>query len=245
MPDHESTEVTSAAVFRTTHWSVVFAANGCGKPEAGPALEQLCRTYWTPLYAYLRRQGATPADAQDLVQGFFASLLEREGIAKVDRSRGKFRSFLLASLKHFAANERDRARAQKRGGQHLFVPLDEAQAEEQFLAAPELSPDEVYEQTWALAVIEQAVARLRAEYATPERAELFTALKPYLTGDRTEPPYAAVAARLNLGESGVKMAVRRMRRRFGELLRHEIAQTVSRPEEVDEEIRVLFTALRR
>jgi len=245
MPDHESTEVTSAAVFRTTHWSVVLAANGSGKPEAGPALEQLCRTYWTPLYAYLRRQGATPADAQDLVQGFFASLLERDGIAKVDPSRGKFRSFLLASLKHFAANERDRARAQKRGGRLTFVPLNEAQAEEQFLAAPELSPDEVYEQTWALAVIEQAVARLRAEYATPERAELFTALKPYLTGDRTEPPYAAVAAQFNLGESGVKMAVRRMRRRFGELLRNEIAQTVSRPDEVDEEIRVLFTALRR
>ena len=127
----------------------------------------------------------------------------------------------------------------------MFVPLDEAQAEEQFLAAPDLSPDEVYEQTWALALIEQAVARLRAEYATPERTGVFTALEPYLTGDRTEPPYAAVAAGLNLSESGVKMAVRRMRRRFGELLRDEIAQTVSRPEEVDEEVRALFTALRR
>ena len=245
MPDNDSTEVTSAAAFRTTHWSLVLAANGSGTSEAGPALDQLCRTYWTPLYAYLRRQGTAPADAQDLVQGFLASLLERDGIAKVDRARGKFRSFLLASLKHFASNERDRTRAQKRGGRLVFVPLEEASAEEQFLAAPDLSPDEIYEQTWALAIIEHAVARLRAEYATPERAKLFTALKPYLTGDRTEPPYVAVAAQFNLGESGVKMAVRRMRRRFGELLRHEIAQTVSRPEEVDEEIRVLFTALRR
>lgn len=245
MPDKNTTVAISTAAFRTTHWSVVLAAQANGSTEAASALEHLCHTYWTPLYAYLRRQGTAPADAQDLVQGLFASLLERDGLAGVDRSRGKFRSFLLAALKHFASNQRDRARAQKRGGRHFMLPLDEAQTEEQFFAAPDLSPDEMYEQTWALTVIEQTVTRLREEHATPERAELFAVLEPYLTGDRTEAPYAVVAERLRLSESGVKMAVRRMRRRCGELLRHEIAQTVGRPEEVDEEIRALFKALRR
>ncbi len=245
MPDNDTTELVSASAFRTTHWSVVLAAKENGAAEGGPALESLCRTYWAPLYAYLRRQGATPPDAQDLVQGLFASLLEDDGLATVEQKRGKFRSFLLASLKHFAANERDRARAQKRGGRLLFVPLDEAQAEKHFLTAPDLSPDEVFERTWALALIEQALARLREEYAAAERAELLTALEPYLSGNRMAPPYVEVSARLNLGVGGVKMAVQRMRRRFGELLRKEIAHTVSRPEEIDEEIRSLFATLRR
>jgi RNA polymerase sigma-70 factor (ECF subfamily) len=191
------------------------------------------------------RQGIPSPDAQDLVQGLFASLLERDGLAGVDRRRGKFRSFLLASLKHFVANERDRARTQKRGGRLSFVPLDDLQVEDSFLATPNLSPDEAYEQTWALALIEQAIARLRGEFATAERTELLAALEPYLSGDRGAPPYAEVAAQLNLGVSGVKMAVLRMRRRFGELLRQEIANTVSRPEEIDEEIRALFATLRR
>ncbi len=245
MPDKAIAESVSAAAFRTTHWSMVLEARDGGTPEGGRALEQLCRTYWKPLYVFLRRQGIPSPDAQDLVQGLFASLLERDGLAGVDRRRGKFRSFLLASLKHLVANERDRARTQKRGGRLLFVPLDDIQVEDNFLATPNLSPDEAYEQTWALALIEQAIARLRGEFATPERTELLAALEPYLSGDRGAPPYAEVAARLNLGISGVKMAVQRMRRRFGELLRQEIAHTVNRPEEVDEEIRALFATLRR
>jgi RNA polymerase sigma-70 factor (ECF subfamily) len=244
VPERETTNVAGAAAFRTTHWSVVLAAGHSGTAEAHVALEQLCRIYFTPLYAYLRRQGFTQHDAQDLVQGLFASLLERDEFASVDRSRGKFRSFLLASLKHFVSNEQDRARALKRGGRCSFVPLNDGQAEEHFLAARDLSPDEIYDQSWALALIEHTVDRLRKQYAASDRAALFDALEPYLSGDRAARPYADVAARLNLGESGVKMAVQRMRRRFGELLRNEIAQTVNRPEEVDEEIRAFFSALR-
>src|SRR6185436_17941575 len=147
MPDRETTNIAGAAAFRTTHWSVVIAAGQSGTEERHAALEQLARIYFTPLYAYLRRQGFGRHDAQDLVQGVFASLLARNEFSTVDRVRGKFRSFLLAALKHFVTNEQDRARALKRGGQYSFVPLDEAQAEERFLAAGDLSPDEVYDQS--------------------------------------------------------------------------------------------------
>ena len=245
MPNEHTTEAISAARFNTTHWSVVLNAKDGGTPDAGAALEELCRTYWAPLYAYLRRHGSSPADAQDLVQGFFASLLERDGFAVVERERGKFRSFMLASLKHFTSNERERTQAQKRGGRYSFVPLDEAQAEENFLAARDLPPDEVFARSWALAVIGQAIYLLREEYAGPERAVVFAALEPFLSSDRVTRPYAELAAQLGLSESGVKMAVQRMRRRFGELLRGEIARTVGSAAEVDEEIRALFAALRQ
>ena len=245
MSHEHSTEAISAARFNTTHWSVVQAAKDAGMPDAGAALENLCRTYWAPLYAYLRRHGSSPADAQDLVQGFFASLLERNGFAVVERERGKFRSFLLASLKHFTSNERERAVAQKRGGRYSFVPLDEAQAEENFLAVRDLPPDEIFARSWALAVIGQTIHLLREEYTGPERAAVFVTLEPFLSSERVTRPYAELAVQLGLSESGVKMAVQRMRRRFGELLRHEVARTVSSSQEVDEEIRALFAALRQ
>lgn len=244
MPCDSTGDNASAARFGTTRWSVVLAAQENGTTEGQAALEQLCRIYWKPLYAYLRRNSHSPSDAQDLVQGLFASLLERDGLTQVDRSRGKFRSFLLACLKHWVSKERDRAEAQKRGGHLSFVSLDELQSESQLPAAPELSPEEVYERRWAMAVIEQTIGRLREEYAVSARSELFTAIEPYLSGSRIAAPYAVVAARLNLSESGVKMNVQRMRRRFGELLREEVAQTVSRADEVDEEIRTLFASLR-
>ena len=176
---------------------------------------------------------------------FFASLLEHDGFAVVEQERGKFRSFLLASLKHFAANERERSQAQKRGVRFLFVPLDEAQAGENFLAARDLPPDEVFARHWALAVIRQTIHLLRLEYVGSDRTAIFATLEPFLSSDRTVPPYAELATRLGLSESGVKMAVQRMRRRFGELLRCEIGRTVGSAAEVDEEIRALFAALRQ
>jgi len=245
MPANDTAGHFSAAVFGTTHWSVVLEAKENGTAASGAALEELCRTYWKPLYAFLRRRGVAPADAQDLVQGFFLSLFERNALAVVEPARGKFRSFLLVALKHHMLNEHDKAQAQKRGGRFAFVSIEEAQIEERLPAAPGLSPEEAYEQRWALALIDQAIGRLRTEYAQDGRAELFALLEPCLVNKAAMPAYATVAARAGLGESGVKMAVQRLRRRFGELLRAVIAQTVSRREEVDEEIRALFASLRR
>ena len=245
MPDDHTAANASAAGFNTTRWSYVLAAKDPATPEGDAALEELCGTYWKPLYAYLRRLGTALADAKDLVQGLFAGLLEHGGFAAVDPNRGKFRSFLLACLKHHVANERDRGQTQKRGGRCLIVPLHEAQVDEHLLAAPELSPDAAYEQTWAMALIENTVRRLRREYEMSGKGEVFTTLEPYLTINQDAPPYSEAGARLNLGESAVKMTVLRMRRRFGELLRTEVAKTVDRADEVDGEIRALFASLRR
>ena len=233
--------------FRTTHWSVVLAAGGGPAPEAAVALERLCAVYWHPLYSYLRRWGQSPDDAQDLTQAFFAQLLERDSLRSVNRSKGKFRSFLLASLKHFLANERDRAGALKRGGAISFVSWDEAGAEERYRQAESLAlpPDKAFEQSWATTLLEQVLTRLRADYAQAGQGVLFDALQVYLTGDKGAAPYAEMAARLNLGESALKMSIQRLRRRFGDLLREEIAHTVSRPEEIDQEIRALFAATRQ
>jgi RNA polymerase sigma-70 factor (ECF subfamily) len=232
------------ADFRTTHWSVVLAAGGRPAPEAARALEQLCATYWYPLYYFLRRRGQSPHDAQDLTQSFFAQLLERDGLQSVSPSKGKFRSFLLASLKHFLANERDRTRALKRGGAVSFISWEDAGAEDRYRQAESLAlpPDKAFEQTWATTLLEQVLARLRADYASDGQGALFDALQIYLTGDKGAVPYAEMAARLNLGQSALKMSIQRLRRRFGELLRQEILHTVSRPEEIDEEVRALFAA---
>ena len=234
-------------IFATTHWSVVLSASDGDSQLAGQALERLCQTYWPPLYAFLRREGRTEADAQDLVQGFFASLLAHQSFAGLDRERGKFRSFLLGSLKHFLANEHDRLRALKRGGDLTFVPWDEAAAENTFRNArtDSLSPDLTFEKSWALTLLNQVLDQLRQEYSGAGKAGLFEELQVYLTGDKGDAPYAETAARLNLGESALKMAIQRLRRRYGDLLRAEIAHTVSKPQEIDEEIRALFAAVRR
>ena len=230
--------------FRTTHWSVVLAAGGSPAPEAAVALERLCATYWYPLYSFLRRQGQSPHDAQDLTQSFFAQLLEKNSLQSVNPGKGKFRSFLLSSLKHFLANERDRAGALKRGGAIAFISWEEAGAEERHRQADSLAltPDKAFEQTWAMTLLERVLAKLRTDYADAGQSALFDALQIFLTGDKGAVPYAEMAARLNLGESALKMSIQRLRRRFGELLREEIAHTVSRPEEIDEEIRALFAA---
>jgi RNA polymerase sigma factor (sigma-70 family) len=237
--------VGAGGAFHTTHWSVVLAAGRASVPEAALALETLCRTYWYPLYAHLRRAGRSHEDAQDLTQSFLASLLEHQRLRQVHPAKGKFRSFLLASLKHFLANEWDKQRALKRGGQFTFVPLDDEVASERFereLVTVD-TPDRAFEQSWATALLDAVLVQLRDEFAREGKAALFEALQVYLSGDRSGPPYNEVGTRLGLGESGVKMAVLRLRRRFGELLRAEIAHTVSTPEEIDEEIRCLFAAV--
>lgn len=231
--------------FRTTHWTVVLEACQGADPDSTEALERLCATYWYPLFAYLRRSGREAADAQDLTQSFFLHLLENNRLHSVSPAKGKFRSFLLASLRNFLANEFDRSRALKRGGQFVFIPLDLETGEARYQVdhSRQLSPDRAFEQSWALALLQTVLERLRAEYAAQEKIALFEALQTYLSGNQAAVPYAEMAMRLGVSEGAVKMAVLRLRRRFGELLREEISRTVSRPEEIDDEIRCLFAAV--
>jgi RNA polymerase sigma factor (sigma-70 family) len=238
---------TGKEQFTATHWSVVLAAGQSGTEQSVKALEVLCRTYWHPLYAYVRRRGYAEHEAQDLTQEFFARLLEKESLSAVDRAKGKFRSFLLAAMEHFLAKEWRRAHAQKRGGGVSFLSLDDSSAESGPLqvAAPNLSPEEFFDQQWAITLLEQAVGKLGQEFRAAGKGEVFQELKIYLTGERPEASYAELAARLNTTAAALKMAVSRMRRRYEELLRAEIASTVSGPEEVEEELHALYAALSR
>lgn len=223
-----------AAGFEPTRWSVVVTA-GRGHHRA---LEELCRAYWFPLYAYVRRRGHLAHEAEDLTQEFFARLLAKNYLAHVEREKGKFRSFLLAALNHFLANEWDKARAQKRGGRFTFISAD---SETRYRAEPadELSPDKLLDRQWAIALLEQVLARLAAEQPAG-----FEHLKPYLTAGGETIPYAGLAGKLGTTEGAVKVAVHRLRKRYRQLLREEIAHTVASPTEVDEEIRHLFAAFR-
>ncbi|MCK6478732.1 MAG: sigma-70 family RNA polymerase sigma factor [Planctomycetes bacterium] len=232
-----------SARFRTTRWSLVVAAGAAEGTEGRAALETLCRDCWFPLYAFARRGGAAPADAADLVQGFFADLLEREGIAAADPARGRFRTFLLAAFRHFASKERERARALKRGG-GAVLPLDFSDGESRYLAEPadDRTPERIYERRWALALLDRVLADLRADYAG-ERAVLFETLGPWLAAAGDPPSHAEAAARLGLSEGAVRVALHRLRRRYRDLLRGAIAETVGSPEEVDDEIRHLLEAL--
>lgn len=233
------------AQFTTTHWSVVLAAGQTETSESATALEALCRSYWYPLYAYVRRRGHEPADAQDLTQEFFARLLSKEYLRAVDRRKGKFRSFLLAALEHFLANEWRRSKAQRRGGQFRFISLDEASAEDQYRQVPvsNQSPEQFFEQQWAITLLEHAVAKLRDEFVAGGKEALFNELKVFLTGEKRSVSYAELAEKLKTTEAALKMAVTRMRQRYGELLREEISNTVAGPAEVEEELRALFAAL--
>jgi RNA polymerase sigma-70 factor (ECF subfamily) len=243
-PQHESAART-AGQFVTTHWSVVLAAGHASSPHAQEALEQLCRTYWYPLYAFVRRRGHEAHEAQDLTQEFFARLLENDFLRAVDRSKGKFRSFMLAALEHFLAKQWRRSRAQKRGGGAALISLDDESAEQHYrqVSTSDLSPDKVFEQQWAVTLLDQVVARLREEFVAEGKGPLFEELKLFLTGEKRSAGYAELAARLGTTEAALKMTVSRMRQRYGALLREEIAQTVSSPLEVDEELRALFAAL--
>ncbi len=247
MSDYTPTNANlpGAGRFATTHWSVVLAA---GRPKSASytqALETLCQTYWFPLYAYLRRHGNDSHQAQDYTQAFFTALLDKGGLGLADPKRGKFRSFLLASLKHFLSNERARARAKKRGGGRKVLSLDFENAESQYALEPrdELSPEKLFERSWALTVLDRTMTRLQAEAIRTNKQKLFDFLKVYLTAEEGSVPYRDAAVELDMTEGAVRIAVHRLRKRYRELLRDEIAQTVTSDDQIDEEIRDLFTAL--
>src|SRR5688572_18941874 len=218
---------------------------GTDSPQAHQALETLCGNYWYPLYAYVRRQGRSAHDAQDLTQAFFARLLEKNYLADVQREKGRFRSFLLASLKHFLANEWDREQALKRGGGKRLIALDEDSAESRYKLEPkdDLSADKIYERRWALTLLDQVLAKLRSEFERDGKLEQFETLKHYLSAGRTSVSYAQAADKLGMNEGAIKVAVHRLRKRYRELLRAEIAQTVATASEIEAEIRYLFAAL--
>jgi RNA polymerase sigma factor (sigma-70 family) len=228
--------------FLTTHWSVVLNARAADSKQAKAALETLCRTYWYPLYAFVRRLGHSPHDAEDLIQGFFAQCVEKNYLHTADERKGRFRSFLLVALKGFLANEWDRARTRKRGGDRQFISLD---AEQRYATEPSesLSPDKLFERRWALTLLENVLAKLKAEQLAAGRGAVFDALQPVLTSSGRGTPYADLAERLGLTENAVKVAVHRLRQRYRELLEQEIANTVASPDEIAEERRYLLRVL--
>jgi RNA polymerase sigma factor (sigma-70 family) len=232
-------------VFATTHWSVVLAAGQQDTPEAAAALEELCTTYRYPLYAYVRHHGYNPEDSQDLTQEFFCRLLQKNYLAEVDPRKGRFRCFLMAAMDHFLAKEWKRARALKRGGGKTPLPLEVLDAEqcyqEHYLAGR--SPAEIYERAWAVALLDKVLARLRAETAASGQLERFEELKVFLAGERSPFSYTELGAKLNTTEAALKMAVLRLRKRYGDLLREEIAHTVRSTDEIADELRNLRALL--
>jgi len=227
--------------FVTTHWSVVLTAVRSDTTRAQDALARLCQTYWHPLYAYVRRRGVSPEDAQDLTQEFFVRLLERKAMATVSPEKGRFRSFLLASLNHFLADEWDKARARKRGAGKI-VSLDTECAETWLRQQPveEMTPERAFELRWAISLLEEVYRRLEQEHRQQGKAELFDALRTTLAGPGNSAPYAELAAQLGMNEGAVKVAVHRLRRRYRDLLRQTIAETVASQAEVEEELRYLL-----
>jgi DNA-directed RNA polymerase specialized sigma24 family protein len=264
-----------AAGFAATRWTLVLAAGGEDAPRAAEAMAELCRIYWYPLYAYIRHRGHPSHESEDLTQEFFVLLLGSEkgtgseketgtfspkgpqgapqkrclspfpSLAGVDRRNGKFRSFLLAALKHFLANQWDRTQAQKRGGGQAVLSLDALSAEGRYRREPahNLTPERLFERQWALTVLERVLARLQSEHEAGGKAALFQTLKPFLTSGRPAATYAEAAAALQMSAGAVKVAIHRLRRRYRQLLKEEIAHTVAKPEEIDDEIRYLMACL--
>jgi len=230
-----------AATFATTHWSVVLSVGQSTDTQASEALEQLCRTYWFPLYLFVRRSGHDEETAKDLTQAFFERLLEKDWFKDADATRGRFRTFLLAALKHFLANARDREKAVKRGGRYRFVPLETSIAEATLLSGThhDLDPEQLFERRWAMTLLDQVDQALEAEHIADGKAALFSALQVYLTGDKDRPPYSITASQLGMSVEAVRKAVERLRHRYGQLLRHAVAQTVDTPEDIDAELRHL------
>ena len=233
-----------AAVFATTHWSVVLTAQG-ESPAAQEALDKLCRIYWWPIYGFVRRQGYAPEEAQDLTQGFFALLLERKDLDAVRREKGRLRSYLLASLKNFLGKAHRRAMTVKRGEGRSLVPLDELLARERagLEAADTLSADKVYERRWALTLLEQVLARLEEEYRAAGNASLFNRLKELLADEPGHPSQADIAGEVAMTENAVKQAFHRLRQRYRLLLHEEIAHTVAVPGDVEDELRHFISVL--
>lgn len=237
--------VWNSPIFATTHWSVVLAASEVNTIQASKALEKLCRAYWYPLYAYVRRRGFSEHDAQDMTQGFFAQLLTRESIQGATKEKGRFRSFLLASLNFFIADERDRATAQKRGGGREVVSFDAQEAEQRFRLEPmdERTPQTIFEHRWAMTLLDQVLARLGQEFIESGKRDLFERLQPLLVEGTGAQTYAEIGREAGMTEEAVKKAVQRMRRRYHQLFREEIAHTVATPGEVEEELRHLCAVL--
>jgi len=237
----------SSPLFQTTHWSVVLAAGDGDSPQAADALEKLCRTYWYPLYAYVRRKGHAAQDAQDMTQGFFAHLLGKQAFGQLEREGGKFRSFLLTALNHYLVNEWARRNAGKRDERKVAFSLDELDPESRYRFEPAdaATPESLFDRQWAATLLDQVMNRLRNEYASEGKADMFQRLQPCLTGAEAMLPYAELATQLGRTENAVKMAVHRLRKRYGELLRAEIVQTVTSPQEAEEEIRHLIAMTAR
>lgn len=232
--------------FHTTHWSIVTLAADTASPNSLAALEKLCRAYWFPLYAYVRRRGHDVEEARDLTQGFFAVLLEKNYVAAADTNRGRFRTFLLSALGHYLTNEWHRTNAKKRGGGTARFSLDALDAEDRYRLEPAdaaASPERFYDRRWAEAILATVLAQLRREFEDTGRGQRFDDLKGHLLGDADAVPYEVLAARMGIGQGGVRSVIHRMRKRFATLTRNEIAQTVTTPEEVEDEIRHLFQSL--
>jgi RNA polymerase sigma-70 factor (ECF subfamily) len=243
--DMPSEDRAGAGQFQTTHWSAVLAAGDTAIPGAREALESLCRTYWPPLYGFIRRRGHAPTDAQDLTQGFFAYLLQSRLVSKADPQAGRFRSFLLASLNHFLAHEHERTTALKRGGGSFVLSLDQFEPEERWALEPadDASPEVIFDRRWARQQVENALDQLRTDYTASGRGPLFDLMKDYVWGDKNGLTLDAIAAQLDLTEEAVKKSVQRLRQRFRDCLRAEIAQTVATPDQIDDELRHLRAAL--
>jgi len=231
--------------FTTTSWSTVLAAREAPSEQAREALESLCRAYWYPLYAYVRRQGNDADESGDLTQAYFAELIEKGYLGDYDPSRGRFRVFLMASVKHFLSKQREKARTWKRGGRTKTISFDAQEVESRYRHEPgdRLTPEEIFERRWALTALESALARLRTEQREAGRGREFERLEGFLTGQEASASYSEVAAELSTSAGAIKTTVHRLRQRFGHLLRGEIAETVAGPEEVDDEVKYLLRVI--
>ncbi len=231
--------------FPTTHWSRVVQSGNPSSPDARAAIEALCSDYWYPLYAFIRRCGHDPDAASDLVQGLFAHLLERDAFARADPRRGRFRTFLLAVCRNFLSDQAEQRRTKKRGGGLTIVSFDQSAAEGRYCVEPAdtITPDRLFERAWALALLERVLGQLRHEYTVAGKTELFERLEPMLAAGIDAEPLVAVAAALGATEGAIQVAAHRLRRRYRELIRAEIAATIDDRAEIDDEIRALFGAL--
>jgi RNA polymerase sigma factor (sigma-70 family) len=242
--DTVRTNVAPARDFRTTHWSVVLQAR-TASPDAAIAMEKLCRLYWYPIYGFVRQKGHTAENAEDLTQEFFARLLEKDYLKTADANKGRFRTFLLTAMSWFLANEWDRSKTLKRGGGCVMVSLNETDAEGRYVHEPvcEITPEKAYDRRWANELLANVLDRLGREFAETGRARHFDELKVFLVDDRGSVSYAAAAERLEMSQAGVKSCIYRLRQRYGELIRDEIAETVDGPEQVEEELQHLLDAM--
>jgi len=242
---HDPPVASHGPSFGTTHWSLILAARDRGTPQADEALAALCAAYWYPLYAFIRRRGHDPDRAADLTQGFFARLLEKDYLASVDPSKGRFRAFLLAACKHFLANAHDQEVALKRGGGRRPVSIDRRDAEGRYICEPahDLTPERLFERRWALTLLDRALDQVGREFHRGGKGVLYHRLKVVLTGAEGAAPYARLGAELGMTEAAVKKAVQRLRQRYREVLRELVAETVDEPDQVDDEILALFAIL--